>query len=966
MMNAGCASVKLDGSRGLSSLWLTVCMGTVLVLGALSTDGAGLTLAADLCGAAPAAMDRATLDKLQGQPVDISPWAYAWRADLAVQERPEACFIPRRLQRIDKVYRTALDQLGAASLKSLHYDMPDLLTPLPPKPRGRLLAGLLWSVRLADYRVELQWPDGRGIPSPDAVEVRVYPTAFGWFGWCNDEILGKPEISADRRTWTYNHVGVAEIPTVVGRRHRRGSATEMVAVFCEDEKTPAGGRSPVPSIRLISPTVGTWKRMDVEIEWGFQPESEKAGFDGRLESDLSLIGPVSPLAGDRGTTVTGPHAWQSRAAGDGRRGIVLPLLYLPSDRRALDTPAVTASVLFDTTGPGPSVPASTLDSRVTLWTKNRGCTFRPLDLEKGPILIPEHGIFVAKAGSGKTARQFTAELAAKNLKSIRQLTREHREAASWEDLMREVRWWRCPQQPAVPPFPRVEDPPMRVQLSDTRWTDAWRTASHQLRGRHMWGGLAFEVGRVARQMDMVGLHDEADKVYQHFLKAPGAKADGDYADGNGALEWATSMRHDMGYSHDGTHASTGRLLFGMAERYFLTGDKEWFRRHRDRLQAAADWIIRQRNSYRKDVPDRKDLLVAGLMPPCMLGDYALPSCDWRWYYCDNAFSLQGLQRFADAVADFDAEAGRKYGAEAEAFRRDIRRAVDREAALSPVRMGRDGVYRSFVPIAAYTRGLMLALEFPSVGRPQGDVILGSLPLAEPFAAMEATDARMVGTLDIMEEVGTSAGAVRELEEARKKKGLPTADAWFWNSFGASLPKASHNANLYLLQDDVSNFLRFWMNSYAVMVGCDGKMWEWGQWGQYTECTAPDNGTAGWFLENFRNLLVMEEGQSLWIARGTPRPWLEAGKRISVKNAPTYFGTVAYEIVSQADKGRITATVEIPSRKPPQTVMLRLRHPQAKPIQSVTLNGQNWRKFDTAREVILVSGVQGQASVVANY
>jgi len=929
----------------------------------------GVAFAAEVPGRPSQAIDRAELDRLVGQSVDIAPWAYAWRADVAVQEKPEAYFIPRRLDRIDNVYRTALGQLGAAALKSLYYDMPDLLTPLPPKPRGRLLAALLWSVRLADYRVELHWPAGREVPSPDAVEVRVYPTAFGWFGWCNDEILGRPEISADRRTWTYNHIGAAEIPTVVGRRHRRGSATEMVAVFCEDEKTPAADRCPPPAIRLITPTVGTWKRMDVEIEWGFQTRSErpeKTDFDGRLESDLSLIGPIAPLAGDRGTTVVGPHAWQSRAAGDGRRGIVLPLVYVPSDRRNLDTPTVTASVLFDTTEPGPPVPAPTLDSRVTLWTTTGGCTFRPLDVEKGPILIPEHGIFVAKAGSGKSARQFAAELAAKNLKSIRQMTREHREVASWEELMQEVRWWRCAQPPAAPPFPKVPDPAMRVQLSDVRWTDAWRAASHQLRGRHMWGGLAFEVGRVARQMDMVGKHDEADKVYQHFLKAPGAKPDGDYADGNGALEWATSMKHDMGYSHDGTHASTGRLLFGMAERYFLTGDKEWFRRHRDRLQAAADWIIRQRNSYMKEVPNRKDLLAAGLMPPCMLGDYALPSCDWRWYYCDNAFSLQGLQRFAEALAEFDAEAGRKYHAEAEAFRRDIRRAVDREAALSPVRMGRDGVYRSFIPIAAYTRGLMLALEYPSVGRPQGDVILGALPLAEPFAAMEANDARMVGTLDVMEEVGTSVGAVRELEEARKKKGLPTADAWFWNCFGASLPKASHNANIYLLQDDVPNFLRFWMNSYAGMVGSDGKMWEWGQWGQYTDCAAPDNGTAGWFLENFRNLLVMEDGQTLWLARATPRAWLEQGKSIAVGSAPTYFGPVAYEIVSQVDAGKIIASVVIPSRRPPQAVMLRFRHPQAKPIKSVTLNGQNWQQFNPGKEVILVTGVQANATIVANY
>jgi hypothetical protein len=913
------------------------------------------------------ALEKAPLDKLVGEPVDIARWAYVWRADRAVQEKPEAYFIPRRLERIDTVYRPALARVGAAALRSEHYDMPDLITPLPPKPRGRLLAGLLWSVRLADYRVELCWPADQEVPSPDAVEVRVYPTAFGWFGWCNDEILGQPEISADRRTWTYKHVGVPEIPTVVGRTHRRGSATEMVAVFWEDEKARGQGKPPVPTIRLISPTVGTWKRMDVEIEWGFQPGTEQADVEGRLEADLSVTGPVSPLAGDAGTAVTGPHAWQSHFTGAKRRGIVLPLVYVPGDRRVLYTPEVTASILFDTTGPGPKVPGPTLDSRVTIWTKSGGVTFRPVDVEKGPVLIPEHGLFIVQAGSGTTARQFAAELAAKNLKSLRQMVREHREVASWDELMREVRLWRCPEGTAVPPFPRVEDPPMQVQVSDARWTGAWRAACHQLRGPHMWGGLAFEVGRVARQMDMVGLHDEADRVYQHFLKAPGAKADGDYSDGSGALEWATSVRHGMGYSHDGTHASTGRLLFGMAERYFLTGDRQWFQRHRVRLQAAADWIIRQRNAYMKEVPNRQELLVAGLMPPCMLGDYALPASDWRWYYCDNALALQGLQRFADALADFDAELGRKYRKEAEAFRRDLRRAVDREAALSPVRIGRDGVYRSFLPIAAYTRGLMLALEFPSVGRPQGDVILGALPLAEPFAALDANDARMLGTLDVMEEVGTSACAVRELEEARRKKGLSTADAWFWISYGASLPKASHNANIYLLQDDVPNFLRFWMNSYAIMVFGDGKLSEWGVWNQYpAQCEHPDNGTAGWFLENFRNLLVMEEGESLWLGRATPRAWLEQGKRIEVRNAPTYFGTLAYEIVSDVEQGKITAQIDIPARKPPQKVMLRFRHPQAKPIKSVTLNGQDWREFNAAKEEILVKGVLGKATVVANY
>ncbi len=936
----------------------------------LATLGIVIATAAESSGLQPTT-EEAQLDKLVGQPVDIAPWAYQWRADLAVQEKPEAYFIPRRLERMDKVYRTAFHEMPQQQLRSTFYEVPELLKPLLPQPKGQLQAALLWTGRLEGYQVELCWPAGvQEIPPPEAVEVRVFPTPFGWFGWTVDEILSKPEISADRRTWTYKRGSATEIP-VNGIKdgkywYRSGSATEMVAVFYTNGKTQSVAKSAVPSIRVTSPKVGAWKRMDLEIEWGFQAGAEKTNVDGRVESYVAMVGPVSPLAGDKGTTVTGAHTWQSRAIGDARRGIVVPLLYAPSARPALD-------------------------SRVTVWTKTTGFTFRPCDLENGPILIPEQGVFVRKVGDGKTARQFAAELAAKNLKGIRQMTREHREAVSWEELMRKVRLSTCPAGTPLPSFPKVEDPPMQVQLPDPRWTDAWRAASFQLKGRHMWGGLAFEVGRVAREMDMVGLHAEADKIYEHFSKSPGVKPDGDYTDGKGALEWATSMRHDMAYEHDGSHASTGRLLFGMAERYFLTGDKAWFQRNRVRMQAAADWIIRQRSSYLKNVPNRQDLLVAGLMPPCLLGDYALPSCDWRWYYCDTAFSLQALRRFADAVAEFDPEAGRKYRGEADAFRKDVLRNVEREAALSPVRLGRDGTYHSFIPQAVYARGTIVSLELGTLQRPQGDIIVGALPLAEPFAALSANDVRIVDTLNVMDEIGTSpkitayvlpsnwgstmnvmeeiAASVRaasDPDEARKEKGLSTDDAWFWNCYGGGLAKASHNANIYLLQDDVPNFLRVWMNSYAAIVGADGRLWEWAHLGEYSNCIYPDNGTAGWFMENFRNLLVMEDGQSLWVARATPRVWLEQGKQIAVKNAPTYFGTWAYEIVSDVDHGKITATVEIPRRNPPKSVMVRFRHPKAVPIKSVLVNGQPWTGFNKDKEVIELTGLTGKVAVAASY
>ena len=221
---------------------------------------------------------------------------------------------------------------------------------------------------------------------------------------------------------------------------------------------------------------------------------------------------------------------------------------------------------------------------------------------------------------------------------------------------------------------------------------------------------------------------------------------------------------------------------------------------------------------------------------------------------------------------------------------------------------------------------------------------GALPLAEPFAVLDANDARMVDTLDAMEEMGTSVEAVRKDEEARKKKGLPADDAWFWTPY-VMLPKASHNANIYLLQDDVPNFLRFWMNSYAAMVAADGKMWEAWHLGNYDPCSAPDNGTAGWFMENFRDLLVMEEGRSLWMARATPRAWLEQGKRIAVRmprptsarwptRSSRTWTTAGSRPRSKSRRGH---------RREPCWCGSAI--PQVRPIKSATVNGRAWSDFD---------------------
>jgi hypothetical protein len=57
---------------------------------------------------------------------------------------------------------------------------------------------------------------------------------------------------------------------------------------------------------------------------------------------------------------------------------------------------------------------------------------------------------------------------------------------------------------------------------------------------------------------------------------------------------------------------------------------------------------------------------------------------------------------------------------------------------------------------------------------------------------------------------------------------------------------------------------------------------------------------------------------------------------------------------------------MPSRGDPQAILLRLRHPQAAPIKSVTVDGKPWPNFTPNKEAIDLKGLKGKVTVVANY
>jgi hypothetical protein len=99
------------------------------------------------------------------------------------------------------------------------------------------------------------------------------------------------------------------------------------------------------------------------------------------------------------------------------------------------------------------------------------------------------------------------------------------------------------------------------------------------------------------------------------------------------------------------------------------------------------------------------------------------------------------------------------------------------------------------------------------------------------------------------------------------------------------------------------------------------------------------------------MLLTERGPDLWLAPLIPSDWLKDGQTLAVSNAPTRFGPVSYTLQSQLAQGLIRAAIQPPTRQAPDHIVLRLRHPDAKAIRSVRLNGKRHSDFDPAAGLI---------------
>jgi pimeloyl-ACP methyl ester carboxylesterase len=109
---------------------------------------------------------------------------------------------------------------------------------------------------------------------------------------------------------------------------------------------------------------------------------------------------------------------------------------------------------------------------------------------------------------------------------------------------------------------------------------------------------------------------------------------------------------------------------------------------------------------------------------------------------------------------------------------------------------------------------------------------------------------------------------------------------------------------------------------------------------------PPNSTGNaFFLAMLRDLLVQDEStddngvpDKLRLLFATPRAWLDDGKTIKVKNAPTVFGPVS--VIAHSDLAHSNITVEVsPPPRPTHSTQIRLRPPLPWKVLSASIGDE---------------------------
>lgn len=449
-----------------------------------------------------------------------------------------------------------------------------------------------------------------------------------------------------------------------------------------------------------------------------------------------------------------------------------------------------------------------------------------------------------------------------------------------------------------------------------------------------YGPLESEANSIILGMDLMGHHDFCRRSLDYFIR----------------------RYSEAGYLTTGyTLIGTGWHLWALARHADLTQNTDWLRQSAPEVGRVCRWVVLQREKT-KQVNARMDKVMEyGLVPPGVVADWSVFA--YRVYALAHYYAgLAGAARVLNEIGYPD---GGALVANAEEFRQDIRRAWRWAQGNSPALSLGNGTWVPADPSMINCLDRVNNIYPGEDGNRSwaSDVEIGAHHLVAN-GVLTPTDREVAWMLDRLEDVeflGTGMGEYRE-EENHKD--------WFsLGGFAKIQPYYGRTADVHALRDDVKPYIRAYFNGICTLFNTEVMtFWEhfhnMGAWNKTHE--------TGGFLNQTRLTFVTERGDELWLAPFVTNQWMKDGQKVIVRNAPTRFGPVSYEITSSVGSGAIEAKIEMPGRKAPQTVCIRLRHPDGKPMKGATINGSPVDTWDAEKECVRIPRGTGSVTVRAQF
>lgn len=453
-------------------------------------------------------------------------------------------------------------------------------------------------------------------------------------------------------------------------------------------------------------------------------------------------------------------------------------------------------------------------------------------------------------------------------------------------------------------------------------------------GFSTYGNYSNESCMIVQELDQRGLAEECRRRLEVWVKYQGtAEQPGNFTDYEG-------MYFGAGGFEDGAYNQHhGWVLWCLAEHYFLTRDRDWFRRVAPSLIRGADWVFRQRRNTFPSLPHSRGW-ERGFLPAGSLEDVT----DFNYWLSTNALTWRGADHAAAALAAIGHPEAPRVRAEADAFRRDLVRGFEEMRKAAPLARLNDGRWVPRYPSRLYARErdygwirevlegaiyLLISGLYDPKGKEAGWIVNDYLdnlyhvpPYGYPMIAPER-NLRCRGGFSMQPNLLAGLLPHLDRDEVRTYRWM------FFNAFASC-----YREEIGGLIEHPSPELGF-SNSATLKTSDEANSVMW-----------------------LRYLLVHWNRNELRIGRAVPPSWLEPGRGASITNVATYFGPVSVRYAAGKKKVRLTIELGSPAGAPRITARI------PGPLAAVRVNGRRWSRVNRRTGDVDLTGLAGRVVVDA--